>query len=465
MPLSTQTPLTLPAAPAPSAASTPAPVQAPGAHPLRLPRDHGLTAAGLMAQAAGTIGMGLSLFASMALVLTGYVPRASRTFFLVAAFIGTIRSVAHILAGMSLAKRSPRLFTHVAIYGALAVVHTIVLIAALPPIHTLPVVGPVVIPALIAVSLGWPAALALLVLRRSNRRLFETASAFEVTVLSSDRGVAHAGVLMVVGGMLMAAAYVVIATLGVVEGALPIVTVALLIVRSLVHVWAGFGAMNRPSAARFETLVAIYRAVAIVATLALVAAVLGKGTGGAFGFLFLVVLAMSWFLGWPFALTGFARAVRALEPHGPGDGPERRLPAPPDGGLTALGYALVWYGTLALGGAIGACWSPIVHPISAAAQLAIAGLCLWAGAELALMTRRWKRAALAFGGVTLVLGVVVLLMPFATPEPPTDGGLLALFAGPSEPEVGARWLGALGAIVLPLMTLALVLRVPHRRSG
>ncbi len=385
---------------------------------IGLPSDHGLTSAGLVCEALSGFGLALSVMVLAVILLsfgalTRFLPFESDAMLIVALFLCVLRAVAHGMLGRVLTRRDrKRMFRYAKAYFGVAAVQTLALALALggAGLGTLGgSSGLAGLGAVIVVSIAWPAVLLAMVLRPSNRRALAVEDAFDVRVLPNDRGVAGAGTIMLVGG--------VIAALGMgaelVGGGklarswVGIVVLLLLIVRSGVHAYAGFLALRRPSAASFAEGVTVYRVATYVSSGAF--ALLALVASGAFepvSIMLLLGFVYLYFLLWPRRLTRFTRQV-ATEVRS--DDISKPLPKPPDGGLTALGYILLWAGCYQLATAVGAVFVGS-YDGGTVALLAVVGfgqtaLMLWAGVELARMTPRWRVAAWAYGGLSIVLNL------------------------------------------------------------
>jgi hypothetical protein len=390
---------------------------------IGLPNDQGLTSAGLVCEALSGFGLALSVIVLAATLvglgaLSPLLPFESDAMVILALMFCVLRAVAHGMLGRVLTRRDrKRMFRYTKAYFGVAVVQTLVLALALGA-GGLGAIGSMSglagLGAIVVVSIAWPTVLLVMVLRPANRRALAIEGAFDVRVLPNDRGVAGAGTIMLVGGV-MAALGMAAELFG--GGRLSrswvgVVVLALLLVRSCVHAYAGVIGLRRPSAASFAEAVTAYRVAAYV-------------SGGAFGALALVTtLAFEpvsiillagfvylYFLLWPRRLARFTRQVAAEVRS---DDIAKSLPTAPDGGLSALGYCLLWAGCYQLAIAVGSLFAgSLSGGVSTLAALVGFGQCaltMWAGLELARMTPRWRVASWIYGGVTIVVSLGLPLL-------------------------------------------------------
>ena len=200
--------------------------------------------------------------------------------------------------------------------------------------------------------------------------------------------------------------------------------VAVLVVRSSIHLAGGIRASSGVPPDAFSQIVGRYHLWAVISVVMLgVVLLVGLVTAGGAGVLQLLIIGVIMsvlLLVWPMALSRFAGSLVF-------GGDAWDLPvstmggAAPDRGLTAFGYLLLVFGSaqasvvvaqlvlsmlsgggffgMALGG--GSAWDTV-------SSLVVVGATLWAGVELVSMSRRYRIAMVTYGIVSLVLAVIGL---------------------------------------------------------
>jgi hypothetical protein len=300
-------------------------------------------------------------------------------------------------------------------------------------------------------------------------------SARGVTQRSRNHGIQGAGLLFIafgVMGIVFAAllAYVIV-RMHVLEagiiGILYLLTAAGFLVRSSAHAFCGVRAARGAEPNGFHGDVNRY------VTLGVVSVVLFTATAfitlvevrQAPAMLILTFVCLGGLLlVWPLAVHGAAQRVAEQTLEEDDETSEVVFGRAPDGGLTAMGFLLLAWGSLSLpyllGAVLGADRGEIIPSLTAlpSGMVWLEGLAtaatIWAGLEITLMTSRQRLATAVYGLVASVAVIVAAAKTF---------DLMFGSTLPRADDVPATimFLGAIAVnLVIPLLALALAVRPP-----
>jgi hypothetical protein len=434
----------------------------------RMPADRGMSGLGLVLQLGGSVFAAITaLFGALQLLelaeLSDRYP-VGRTMLWILALtaVGVVRSAAHRAAGTELlySTQSERPIAGIRRYVGLAIAHTalvVVFLAGDAPVGVIVSIG--------LALLAWPAILLVIVQR--VLRVPGARSDVGALPLAEDKGFEGAAVLMTLLG-LCGVLFTATALVGIVDmpgraatgpGVFLLVIVVMLLLRSALHVHAGWRGLHE---------VHVDRAVEATNRYADFAVITAFVTGG----IFLVVLMMqqsgvqglvyiggiAWLLlAWPLVLRRFFSERQFADLMAGDQAPVHRRA--PDQGLTALGWLL-----LAIGGVGLALYLPtavlagsdLFTPFAGEAgrspwwNVGIHALALWAGIELVRMSDHHRLATTLFG----VIATAANLYQYV----PALRGLDGLAAHVS-PGAGASGMVAMGQLAVSLVPIAAVLLV------
>ena len=386
----------------------------------RMPADFGTPALGLLMQLGGGLFICVGLFAVF-YSLVGF-SRISRDtlWIMLLVVMAIVRSGTHFGAGMRLAQglwdgRIKALFyVRVAFFQTAASI-TVILITS----ETLPLVA---LAFILVIFLAWPVAVLVLMSRRDVTEMYRNVLEGMESVSSRNYGIQGAAALMLAFGVIGAGfslmcLYVLLAigSQQSLTGILFLIAAITLTVRSIMHVFAGFSSLGSVGSNRFHDYVRRYHLAGLVSVFATCLALVLEGFSISTIPSLLIISGM--LMVWPLVMNNFASHVTlkvALEDDQTLDRPST-LPLARDGGLTALGFLLVFFGGVRLaewlsqlvqsrtfefgelmfGGTGLPSW---VLPIESV-------VLLWAGFELAWMTARFKIAGNIYGVIGTGLGL------------------------------------------------------------
>jgi hypothetical protein len=470
----------------PETPSPPAPA-APDVVPLvgaRIPADHGLSGLGLLMQLAGTVFAAatsvMGLIAIIAVVQsnalfgegTGGPDNMMTVWLLAVAVTGVLRAMAHRTAGTRLLyDESGAPLAGVRRYIAIAAIQTVVWIA----FYAVKLDAPP--PKLLELGLVlgvWPAILGVLISLPRFKR-YEHGIA-----LPEDKGFEGAAILMLILGlvglgfgviMLYALLQLPSIFLAQLVGILLLIVVAMLVIRSCLHVIAGWRGVAETHMDRAAIAASRYGDFGVItAFVAGGSVLLMMMTGGADIVGILAVILVGWLLiAWPLIIRRFFTERQFADMLAGGDAPIHRRA--PDAGLTSLGWFLLAFGALGLAGALPVAIFPAatVHsggdPLAAVFMLAPSGfrspwwavgtaaLQLCAAFELIRMTDRHRVVASIYGVVAAAVSIYVNLPLIRTIDELGLDGVL------NPRDGGPILLGGLAiGLVVPIGTVLLVNR-------
>lgn len=419
-------------------------VQTSNARPLSgpdMPADNGLTALGMLMQLGGHVFLALMAFFTSVLLVTSRGAGDGVGVMLLVGVAGIVRSGLHRSAGAALVNaandstgRDPWRLTR--IYVGVALAQTALAVVVMK--SELHLSGAALAQMALAL-VAWPITL-LVVTRMARFRRFG-----QGIPMPEDRGFEGAGIIMLLFGILgsMFAVIVIAAMLGagpilqLWQGWLMLLIVALLGIRSLVHLGAGIGAVTGANPARFSQ-----RAVSYVNWGIGTAAIAGGGlfllmaSGEADGaFLAIIGVFIYLLLAWPLVVKMVVvnRDVPIVS-----DGTDEPWGRAPDLGMTALGWLMLVFAVLGLASAVPLLFSEPMSPFGRGGNplenllgsgilggdlaarmgrsnwfsVAIAALQLWAAIELITLSQRWKLATITYGVGAALISVYVSLPMF-----------------------------------------------------
>jgi hypothetical protein len=468
-------------------APPPAPA-APDVVPLagaRLPADHGLSGLGLIMQLAGTVSAAVTSVVGVITIIAfvqmnaqfagqwGGAPDNMMTVWLLAVVVtGVLRAMAHRTAGTRLlydGAGTP--LAAIRRYVAIAAMQTVVWVA----FYAVKIDAPPPFLFKLGLLLGaWPAVLGVVISLPRFRR-------FDAGIpLPEDKGFEGAAILMLILGlvglgfgliMLYALLQLPSIILAQLIGVLLVIVVAMLVIRSCLHVIAGWRGVNE------NELDGAVHAAARYADFGVITAFVAGGsvllmmmTGGADIVGILAVVLVGWLLiAWPMIVRRFFGERQFADMLAGGDAPVHRRA--PDAGLTALGWLLVALGTLAVASALPVAIFPEAATVASSDPLTTmfalgptgfrspwwavgsAALQLWAGVELIRMTDHHRVIASVYGVVAAAVAIYVNLPLFRAIDELGLEGVL------NPREGGPVLLGSLAiGLVVPIGTVLLVNR-------
>jgi hypothetical protein len=400
-------------------------VELPGA---RMPADHGLTSLGLFMELVGSVFAGTMALVAVSPLFQGY--GGSMTVFALGV-AGALRSIFHRSAGTALlyGSRGGALRpTHA--YIGVSAAQTVFTLVLLNHGHTLPVAVNLTAG---LVLLAWPATL-LVVLDRPRMRALAGA---EVLPVAEDFGFEGAAALMLIFGLVGAVVAALTFYTGVMapdalgaEGLLILGSIAMLLVRSILHAAAGARGTRgidsdgaTEAASRYFHFGVASSVIAGGALLILCMNTLGAGLNP--GSLIRIAVAVYLLLAWPLILRRFYTERNFAALLDGAQGPNHRRA--PDAGMTAVGWLLLGLGVFRLAFSLPPALVGAVHADAALRGLdllgfQVAGLVgplestwwwsvgvgltqVWAGLELVRMSDRHRAAATIYGLVALAVAL------------------------------------------------------------
>ncbi|MEZ4366489.1 MAG: hypothetical protein R2939_09415 [Kofleriaceae bacterium] len=405
-----------------------------------VPADGGLTGLALFMQLAGTLTAAVTAAIAFPAIVTSlktsrFVPGGTTTltlWMLVLGGGGLARAMLHRAAGTELlypppgdASRTRAAFTGIHRYVVVAAVHSVLFVVFFATKAKAPMSHALAMGAMFAL---WPATLAVIV------RLPRFAGLAEALPPTEDKGFEGASILMLLMGVCGVGVAVVILTAllqlpSVVLRQGPILimllVVALLGVRSVLHVVAGYRGLAETSIDRATEATTRYANVAILAAIATgVAGVLAVAWSSTLHSETIAILVcLVWgLLAWPMIVQRFFAERQFADALAGGDAAEHQRAK--DLGLTSLGWLLIAMSIFGLSMTIPTLvmtqggWGPMaMFRVDSAAHspwwgLVTGGLPLWAGIELVAMSHRARLAATIYGvvgaGLTIWLQLPVL---------------------------------------------------------
>lgn len=394
----------------------------------RMPADCGTSALGLLMQLGSglflCVGVFLVFFSLMGLFqigLTVFFQIGPNIFWVILLVVmAIVRSGIHFGAGIRLSQgrwdgRIKALFyVRVAILQTAATLIIIFITSGMIPLLGLALV--------LVIFLAWPLTVLFLMSRRDVTEMYRDALDGMESVSSRNYGIQGAAALMLALGVIGSGFSVLILylllTLGnqrSLAGILFMIGAITLTVRSIMHVFAGFGALGSVGSVGFLNHVRRYHLAALISVGVVCLAIVFDEFHPSMIPMLVAIAGM--LMIWPLVMNNFAGHVTlkvALEDDQTLHSPST-LPLARDGGLTALGFVLLFFGgmrlaewlstlvqshTFGLGELMfGSTSLPSwVLPIQSA-------ILLWAGVELALMTTRFKIAGNIYGVIGTGLGL------------------------------------------------------------
>lgn len=440
-------------------------------HDSRMPADRGLSGLGLLMQLAGGTFATITLMAGFTqLFLLGElraagVDASAAAWLLVLMTAGVIRSSAHRAAGTEI------------LYGTqpLVAIHRYVVLAGLQTLLWCVFLHTEDAPMAVVLSIGllfgaWPLTLAILFARPRLRNLENPPR------IAEDKGFEGAGILMIVLGLCGAIYAGMVVMMMLEEGKvympgemkLVLGAMILLVVRSIIHVHAGWQTLTFRDLDRTMMAALRYANFGVIAAMTLGAVlliVMMKANGGMSGVIGVAGIT-TLLLVWPYTIRRFVQDRRydGSDDSDLTSSAQRSV----DHGLTALGWLLVALGATALASAVPALFAEradasnrVLAEVTGVSALTTAGsagwgvllaaLQLWAGLELVAMTERHRLAATVYGVVGTALTIYLNLPLLEDLE--SMGRLLG-----REPFGFAAFGGLAIGLVVPLATLVLAQR-------
>jgi hypothetical protein len=463
----------------------------------RLPADLGISGLGLIMQLAGTVFTGLSGVMGLMILITmvraggmrGGGPGGSIIFWLLAmAATGVMRSVAHRNAGTRLLYDGPGTpLSGIKRYLTMASIQTGVWLGFFASEAHAP--GSMLLALLIMLG-AWPATLAILFFATDKFKQLDHG-----IPVSEDKGFEGGSIIMLILG-LTGLGYALVMLYGVMQmpsqalsqlpGIIMILIAIMLVIRSVLHVIAGWRGVSELHMDRAVEAVSRYAnfgvMTAFVAAGGMLLMIMSVGGGGAFDVTIIMYIALflMLLLAWPLIVRKFFSERQFADIlSGATETSHRRAP---DLGLTSLGWLLLAFGVMAmsmslpsaalmpeggLGGGMrgnplgmmfgmlqsGGLRSPW-WPVGAAA------LQIWAGIELIRMTDSHKLVASIYGVVGTAVAIYINLPMFDLLKH-GGGGLGGMLGGGDGPMGPMLFGGVAIALIIPVGTLILVNRKPR----
>lgn len=457
------------------------------------PADLGLSGLGLVMQLAGSLFAGLVGVMGLAMVISTAQANASlgnsgdstiTLWVLTLAAISVARSMYHRKAGTRLLYDGPGTpLGAVRRYAIVAMVQTLVFLAFLMTKGHSPM--PIVITVGVALA-AWPATLMILFSLPRYKR-------FEAAVpLPEDKGFEGAAILMLVFG-LTGLGYGLFALYGVLQlpspilsqlfGILMVLFVVMLVIRSSLHVvagWRGVHEVHMDRAVESATRYADFGVVTGFVGSGAVLLMMMAGGGGAVGLLAIVLV--GWMLlAWPLIIRKFFSERQFADLLADADGNQQLHRRAPDLGHSTLGWLLLALGVYMLAlalpqavffhdapglGAGGRGMRDSMNPFAMMMQMmqsagghspwwgvGTAALQVWAGLELIRMSDNHKVVTSIYGVVATGVAIYVNLPALEALGSLGMGGMIGGGAG------GPLTLGTVAiAVILPVTSLVLVNR-------
>jgi hypothetical protein len=494
-------------APAPSAyspyAAPPPPTEAPPSSPEMyasagpgVPADMGLSGLGLVMQLAGTIftaaigGVGLSMIIAMLQLnaALGNNADSSMTFWMLA-MIGTSmwRSIAHRAAGTRLLYDGPKSpLSGVRRYIVVSAIHTgLILIffvtkAKAPPSMLL---------TLFLVLGAWPGVLAIMFSLPQFRR-FDTA-----LPLPEDKGFEGAAIMMLMLGAtglgiglvcLYAVFQLPSAVLSHIIGIMMVLIVVMLVIRSALHVMAGYRGVSETHMDRAVESANRYGDFGVItAFIAGGAMLLSVMASGADAGALLVLIGVVWLLlAWPLIIRKFFSERQFADlMSGGGTSMHRRAP---DLGHSTLGWFLLGLGVMALSTALPSALFPesgmaalgqgevgknpfaMLQMMQASSLthspwwgVGTSALQVWAGLELIRMTAHHRLVGSIYGAIATGVAIYLNLPAIEALKSIAAGGAFSPRGGGAAPLM---FVGLAIQVVIPVATIILVNRKHPARA-
>lgn len=425
-----------------------------------LPADQGLSSLGLLLQLGGSISAAFVCVAGFIwLWAATWMGGGAMLGILLISILGLVRSLMHRAAGTELLY-GPQPLRGIKRYTVVALAHSALLALVLAsPLYQLPVRTSVAIGLACAT---WPAIL-LLILRQPRFQRYQ-----DELPISEDKGFEGAAVLMTilgiaglcVGGVLL---WTMIQIPGALRGlgALLVLTLGLLVIRSVVHVAAGVSGLGNASLDLSVERVGRYANLGIISALLTAGVMFLSVVGSRADFSSILSIAViGWVLAiWPLILRRyFAERHFASLLAGNDDPIHRRAP---DTGLTALGWLLISMGGAQLslsvlaivGGSadlrdLGHLLPALSGNVWTAALISLAHI--GAGVTVVQMNRHHRAVVTAVGSITLVLQASNLWPTWKALTTNTLGEYPSLTA-------------TLGLSMVPLVTAAVMIALVQRK--
>jgi hypothetical protein len=466
---------------------TPTPPEAPRVVPLvgpRIPADHGLSGLGLIMQLAGTVfAAATSVIGLIGLITAvqfnarfGGADNMLTVWTLALVVTGVVRSFTHRSAGTRLLYDGPGTpLAGIRRYIGIAAIQTVVWVA----FYAIKLDSPPSVVIVLALLLAaWPAALAVVISLPRFKRFDDGIP------LPEDKGFEGAAILMLILGLVglgfgLVSLYALLQLpsqfLAQLAGVLLLIIVAMLVIRSALHVVAGWRGVSETHMDRAVEAAGRYADFGVItAFVAGGSVLLMMMTGGADLAGILAVVFVGWILiAWPLIVRRFFSERQFADMLAGGEAPVHRRA--PDVGLTSLGWLLLGLGVVGMatalpgalfdGAAAGRDLDTRADPFSMVLMMTpqgfrspwwsvgTAALQLWAAFELIRMSDHHKLVASIFGVVASAIAVYANL-PLI--EAIQGTGL----AGVLDPrEGGVIMLGALAInLIVPVATVVLVNR-------
>jgi hypothetical protein len=369
------------------------------------PADQGLSTLGMLMQLAG------SSFAAFATLLMLAMLGDGVGGWMLAVFgLSITRSFVHRNAGKDLLFGATNRLAGIHLYIVVALAQSV--LVALIAWWGLDMPGREAFGLLLGLAV-WPTCLAVTFARPRFRRFRD------VVPIAEDKGFEGASILMIVLGFsgignILAAAVVVLAVIEYIGEMAYVIwaLLAVLLVRSILHVQAGFAGVRETSFDLAITRAKRYADFGVITTFALCGALLLfnlAANGGVIGLA--IIAACGWLLlAWPMIVRQFFADRQITDLIAGDDAPPHHRA--PDAGLTNLGWLLLAHAmlqaTILIPDLFG---TPLVAHVGERSiwlSVGIVALQAWAGAELIRMSPQSRFVATAFGTIgTLVVGYIV----------------------------------------------------------
>lgn len=400
----------------------------------RLPADSGMAGLGLLLRFGGAFGLLMMVY----LLLVGLMAGGSGMrgnvggigAMLVFAISGIVRSAVHVAAGGHLVLRSPQALGSVRLYVIISVVQTVLTLVLL---STQGAFSVELLLLLVASLLTWPIVLAALVFRPAVASRLRAAEVSGDHPIPRDLGIEGCGAYMTALGTIgvlfaLLVGYAILAS-GVMEhragiGILLLALVVVLLIRAGVHVSTGITGIRGNDPYGFIAGVERYRVWGFISVVMVfvVSFALYAASGARGGFLQLLLsagIASAFLMMWPSMVRGFVTNGVELP-----ISERESVGRASDGGLTWIGYALVFQAAVGLamyvpklvGGRALRQFSGLddvfskMYATGGAEWVApvLLAVTFWAGIELVRMTPRYKIAGIVFGLVSIPAQLVPL---------------------------------------------------------
>jgi hypothetical protein len=467
-------------------ASSPA---APDVTPLvgaRSPADQGLSGLGLVMQLGGTVfaaftgWIGLQfIFMMMKLGGMGHGDSGLTFWMLAIAGTGVVRSMMHRAAGTRLLYEGPSTpLAGIRRYIGFSIIHIVVCVAffALKAKAPFPLIATVTI-----VFAAWPVTLAIL-FSQARYKQFET-----TLPLPEDKGFEGAAIMMLILGAIglgfgMVLLYTIMQLpsmfLSELPGILMVLIMVLLVIRSGLHVNAGYRGVTEVHMDRAVHAATKYGDFGVItAFVAAGALLLIVMTAGADVTAMLMIIVVAWLLlAWPLIIRKFFAERQFADLMAAGEAPLHRRA--PDLGHSTLGWLLLAFGVMALGYSLpvavffdGADVSRGMggNPMEAMFTMmqtgsgrsmwwtvGTAGLQVWAGLELIRMTDNHKVVTTIYGAVATGVAIYVNLPALEALKTMAVGGMFSPGSGGGANPMNFAFVAI--QLVVPVAALILVNR-------